>query len=27
VLAGADVEPQVGSLSETIERANEVSSV
>jgi hypothetical protein len=27
VLTGADVEPQVGSLSETIERANEVSSV
>ena len=24
VLTGADVEPQVGSLSETIERANEV---
>ena len=27
VLTGADVEPQVSSLSETIERANEVSSV
>ena len=27
VLTGADVEPQVSSLSETIERANEVASV
>jgi hypothetical protein len=27
VLADADVEPQVSSLSQTIERANDVSSV